>query len=178
VNSSVILERRQRPNAPLPPTAARERQQSLGCCTRKPLWTEGLCGRLDESPQLMTVRQAIRRAEATLPGVVGGRGPRWQVVLGVGEYSQSDPDPVWSFIECWGQHEDADLRMAIGLCLLEHLLGYHFELIFPRVERAAMASARFADTFRHCRRMGQAETLENSARWDVLLTSLPPEPAA
>ena len=36
MNTSVIVGRRQLPNAPLPLTAARERQASLGCCTRKP----------------------------------------------------------------------------------------------------------------------------------------------
>jgi len=129
----------------------------------------------------MTVRQAIKRAEATLPGVERSareRDPRWQVILGVSEYSKSDPEAVWTFIECWGQHEDADLRMAVGLCLLEHLLGYHFELIFPRVEQLAVKSPRFASSFRCCRKMGQAEAPRQAKRWDTLLEHLNPGPAA
>jgi len=129
----------------------------------------------------MTVRKAIKLAETMLPGVAataGDRDPRGQVILDVGGYSRSDPEPVWSFIERWGQHEDADLRMAIGLCLLEHLLGYHFELIFPRVEEVAMKSVRFADTFRHCRKMGEAEATDRAARWDALLARLNPGSAA
>jgi hypothetical protein len=128
----------------------------------------------------MTVRKAIKRAEANLPGVAtaGEWDPRWQAILAVGQYSQSDPEPVWSFIERWGQHEDAELRTAIGLCLLEHLLGYHFELIFPRVEQLALISLRFADTFGQCRKMGQAEAPEHAARWDALLARLNPGSAA
>ena len=129
----------------------------------------------------MTVDKAIKRADAMLPGVTATAGevdPRWQVILGVGEYSQSDPESVWSFIERWGQHEDADLRMAIGLCLLEHLLGYHFELIFPHVEQVAMKSGRFADTFRHCRKMGEAKATDRAARWDALLARVNPGSAA
>ena len=129
----------------------------------------------------MTLRQAIKRAEATLPSkAVPGADPdpRWQAILEVGSFSQAEPDAVWSFVERWGQHEDHDLRTAVGLCILEHLLGYHFDRIFPQVERAAMTSARFADTFRHCRKMGQAETFERSRRWDALIARMNPEPAA
>jgi hypothetical protein len=129
----------------------------------------------------MTIRQTIKRAEATLGGpakAVGDRDPRWQAILSVGQYSQSNPEAVWSFIERWGQHEDADLRTAVGLCLLEHLLGYHFELIFSRVEQLAVKSSRFADTFRYCRKMGEAEGPQPTERWDALLARLNAEPAA
>ena len=130
----------------------------------------------------MTVRQAIKRAEAILPGVQGrpedDRDPRWQRIIDLSVSSQSDPDPVWAFIDRWGHHDDPELRMIIGLVLLEHLLGYHFELIFPRVEQRARASPLFADTFRHCRKMGQAEAPEHSARWDALVAHLNLGPAA
>jgi hypothetical protein len=111
-----------------------------------------------------------------LPGAVPD--PRWQAIIEVGDFSQSEPDAVWAFVERWGQHEEPDLRLAVGLCILEHLLGYHFDRIFPQVERAATMSARFADTFRHCRKMGQAEGLEQSRRWDALIARVNPEPAA
>ena len=129
----------------------------------------------------MTLRQAIERAEAMLPGMaVPGhdRDHRWDVILEVGYFSQTKPEEVWSFVERWGQHQDPDLRLAIGLCILEHLLGYHFTMTFPRVERLATNSASFADTFRHCRRMGQAEAAEPTSRWDALLARIAPEPAA
>jgi hypothetical protein len=124
---------------------------------------------------IMDVYTAIKRAEAILPGTAAPKeelDPRWERILDVGQYLQSDPEPVWDFISRWGSHEDEDLRTAISLCLLEHLLGYHFDAIFPRVERRAAADERFADTFRHCRMMGQAEALENAARWNALLQRL------
>ena len=129
----------------------------------------------------MTLPQAIKRAEATLPGNAApgqDQDPRWQVILEVGYFSQDEPEGVWSFVERWGQHEDSDLRMAIGLCILEHLLGHHFDLIFPRVERLVTHSARFADTFRYCRKMGQAEAGGRPVRWDALLARIDSDPAA
>jgi hypothetical protein len=129
---------------------------------------------------MMPVRNVIKRAEAKLRKVATPGEPdrRWGAILDVGVYSDSDPEEVWGFIERWGQHEDADLRMGIGLCLLEHFLGSHFELIFPRVERVALASTLFADTFRYCRKMGQAESPEYEARWDALVARLDLGPAA
>ena len=119
----------------------------------------------------MSVHTAIKRANKVLPGVPAPEREadiRWQRIIDVSVYVDSDPEPVWAFIQRWGSHEDEDLRMAIGLCLLEHLLGYHFDLIFPRVERWAAEDLLFAYTFRTCRKMRQAETPENEARWDAL----------
>jgi hypothetical protein len=129
----------------------------------------------------MSVHKAIKRANKVLPGVPApDREPdiRWDRIIDVSVYVDSDPEPVWAFIERWGSHENEDLRMAIGLCLLEHLLGYHFDLIFPRVERRAAQDPLFAYTFRTCRKMGQAETPENEARWGALLKRLSGPPAA
>jgi hypothetical protein len=129
----------------------------------------------------MSVQEAIKRANKVLPGVPApDRQPdiRWDRIIDVSVYAESDPEPVWTFIERWGSHESEDLRTAIGLCLLEHLLGYHFDLIFPRVERRAAEDALFADTFRTCRKMGQAETPENEARWEALLQRISGSSAA
>jgi len=74
----------------------------------------------------MTVHKAIKRAEAILPGVAAPDGetdPRWQRIVDIGQYIESDPESVWEFVSRWGQHHDEDLRMAVATCLLEHLLG-------------------------------------------------------
>ena len=129
----------------------------------------------------MSVQRAIKRADQVLPGVPAPDGEtdlRWQRIIDVSVYVDTDPEPVWAFIERWGGHENEDLRTAIGLCLLEHLLGYHFDLIFPRVERRAAEDPMFAFTFRTCRKMGQAEAPENEARWDALLQRVPGSSAA
>lgn len=113
------------------------------------------------------VQRAIVRAERILPGTPapkGKRDPRWQAIIRIGEFIETQPEPVWEFAHRWGKHAQSDLRMAVATCLLEHLLEHHFELLFPRVRRAAMKSPRFADAFCSCWRFGQAKSTTNAAR--------------
>jgi hypothetical protein len=120
----------------------------------------------------MTVNEAIRRANLILPGRPapdGQNDPRWQAIIAVGEFIRTEPEAVWAFVDRWGKHANDDLRAAIATCLLEHLLEYHFDLLFPRVERQVSRSKRFADTFSRCSKFGQAETPRNAARLDRLL---------
>ena len=86
----------------------------------------------------MTVQEAIAQAEAILPGRAAPEGeidPRWQAVIAVAEFIESDPEAVWSFVRQWDCSADQDLRMAIATCALEHLLEYHFDLFIDRVNR-------------------------------------------
>jgi hypothetical protein len=118
------------------------------------------------SPEV-AVQRAICRAERVLPGTPapeGTRDRRWQAIIRVGEFVETQPEPVWQFTHRWGKHAQADLRMAVATCLLEHLLEYHFESLFPRVRRAAIESTRFADTFASCWWLGQAKAPKNAAR--------------
>ena len=104
------------------------------------------------SPQ-SAVRRAIARAEAILPGVPALEGKtdrRWQAMLRVADFIESRPEEVWQFCLRWGKHPQVDLRMGVACVLLEHLIEQHFDLIFPRVRRAATESVRFADTVRSC----------------------------
>jgi len=120
----------------------------------------------------MTVNEAIRRANSILPGRPapdGQKDPRWQAIIAVGEFIRTEPEAVWAFVERWGKHANDDLRAAIATCLLEHLLEYHFDLLFPRVERQVSRGKRFADTLSRCAKFGQAKTPRNAARVDWLL---------
>jgi hypothetical protein len=120
----------------------------------------------------MTVQDAIHLADAILPGAPAPEGqtdPRWQRIIAVGEYIQSDPEAVWEFVVHWGSHADGDLRAAIATCLLEHLLQSHFESLFPRVELRAGSDPLFADTVAQCWKFGQAATPANAARFDELV---------
>jgi hypothetical protein len=116
------------------------------------------------------VHEVIRNANALLPGEPADEGPdpRWQAIIAVGEYIESDPEAVWSFIRRWGGHPQEDLRAAVATCLLEHLLEYHFAAYFPQVERAALADALFADTLLRCSQFGQAEEPDNARRFAAL----------
>jgi hypothetical protein len=113
------------------------------------------------------VRRAIGRAERALPGrraPDGQRDPRWQAIIRVGEFVETQPELVWEFAHRWGRHAQKDLRAAVATCLLEHLMEQHFDLVFPRVRRAALESARFAETFRMCWAFGQAMERKRAAR--------------
>jgi hypothetical protein len=119
----------------------------------------------------MSICRAIDRADSLLPGTPapeGKRDRRWQAIIRVGEYIESSPEEVWQFARRWGTHRQQDLRDAIACCLLEHLLEYHFDLIFPRVKQAAVESKLFADTFTACWKFGQSEIPKNSRKFDRL----------
>jgi hypothetical protein len=119
---------------------------------------------------VMGVRQAIRKAEALLPGerVEEGTDPRWQAIMSVGDYIESEPEAVWQFIRRWGGHPQEDLRLAVACVLLEHLLEYHFAAYYPQVEQLAITEPLFGDMFLVCWCLGQAKEPGNVERFQTL----------
>jgi hypothetical protein len=108
---------------------------------------------LSASVDIMTVVQAIRKAERVLPGRKAPEGEldsRWQAIIDVAEHIGQHPDQVWRFARKWGSHANPDLRMAVATCLLEHLLEHHFERLLPLVSEACRQSKRLADAFSSC----------------------------
>ncbi len=125
--------------------------------------------------KITSVHKAIRAAEKLLPGRAAPphkKDPRWQAIIEIGEFVETEPEVIWSFVLKWGKHSSQDLRAAIACCLLEHLLSYHFDLILPKARDAARSSARFADTLLMCWKMGQSEEPRNSRRLDRLRSEL------
>ena len=121
----------------------------------------------------MTVEEAIHRANKILPcqkAPEGETDPRWQAIIAVGNFIEAHPEDVWRFVHQWGQHDDEDLRTAIGTCLLEHLLEHHFDLLFSRVEAAVKGSPQFADAFSRSWKFGQACEPSNQVRFDRLMS--------
>lgn len=116
-----------------------------------------------------SVEAAIAYAETVLPGNEDDES-RWPAIIAVCDFVESDPEPIWQFITKWGIHPDKDLRMAIACVGLEHLLEHHFELYFPRVALFTKSDQLFADTFSHCWKFGQAESVHNALRFDALRT--------
>jgi hypothetical protein len=119
----------------------------------------------------MTIDQAISEANAILPETAvrgDGKDPRWQAMIAIADFIESDPEPIWAFVARWGIHADRDLRTAVATVLLEHLLERHFDLIFPRVEALVRRDANFAETFATCWKFGEAELAENARRFDAL----------
>lgn len=118
------------------------------------------------------VRRAILNAERLLPGKPvpdGQLDPRWQAIIRVGEFIESNPDEVWEFALKWSKHPQADLRAAVSTCLLEHLLEHHFAEIFPRVREAARTSRRFAEAVGMVFYFGEAEEPANRRRLAKLI---------
>lgn len=119
----------------------------------------------------MSIQEAIEKAQLLLPGEPAAEGHedvRWQAIIAVGEYVESEPQAVWDFIQTWGINGQEDLRDAIATCLLEHLLEYNFAEFFPQVEKLALSNPLFADTFLRCWKFGQSEEFDNSERFDNL----------
>jgi len=126
---------------------------------------------------LDSVHEAIDAAEQILPGQVapdGQRDPRWQAIMHIEDFIEYEPEAILRFVLKWGIHEQEDLRSAIACLLLEHLLEFHFELIFPRIQQAAFAHPLFADTFLKSWKLGQAKEEPNSTKFDALRSKLVP----
>ena len=123
----------------------------------------------------MTVHEAIASAEALLPGIAAPEGqvdPRWQAIISVGEFVETEPEAVWSFIARWGASRDSDLRMAVATCLLEHLLESHFDDFIDRVEDASAHSQDFGETVASCWTFGQLNEPVRAERVARLLTRI------
>ena len=123
----------------------------------------------------MTVQEALAAAEQLLPGRPapnGAEDPRWQAIIEVAMFAEQEPEAIWPFVLKWGSHDDEDVRAAIATCLLEHLLEYHFDAIFPKVESAARSDPLFGKTAAQCWKFGQAKELGRAQRFDCLLSDL------
>lgn len=124
---------------------------------------------------MWTVDDAIADAEEVLPGEPAPDGEvdtRWQLIIRVAEFAATDPEPLWAFARRWGSSPDPDLRQGISSCLLEHLLQFHFTLIFPRVAALARTDPLFAGTFLGCWEFGQTEEPANRAQFNALKAEL------
>ena len=80
-------------------------------------WTSWSVRSRGEVLPLRCVYDAIAKAEAVLPGHAAPEGdidPRWQAIIAVGEFIETEQDAVWSFILQWSGHPDEDLRTAIA----------------------------------------------------------------
>ena len=89
--------------------------------------------------------------------------------MAIEDFVETQPVTVWAFAQRWGKHPNPDLRSAIAVLLLERLLEYHFDLIFPVVVVEVEKSKRFKDTLSRCWKLGQARKPRNSAKIDRLL---------
>ena len=117
----------------------------------------------------VSVADTIRNANRVLPGPPDENDTsRWHAVFEVSLFVESHPEDVWGFVQTWGGHELEDLRDAIACSILEHLLEYHFDMIFPRVEESARKDTLFADMFCRCWKFGQSEERGNAERFDHL----------
>jgi hypothetical protein len=120
----------------------------------------------------MSIQAALVAAERLLPAPDGTEDPRWQAIIEVGLFAKQELEAIWPFVMKRGSHEDEDLRSAVATCLLEHLLEYHFDLLFPRIETAAKANIWFAKTTAQCWKFGQVTEPTRAARFDQLCSEI------
>ena len=121
----------------------------------------------------MSVHEAIDAANRLLAGttVEAGLDPRWQAIIDVEDYVETNPTEVWNFAAIWGCSSDPGLQAAVATCLVEHLLEHHFEQVFPQAATLGRSNPQFAKTLWLCWRFGEAETSANAKVFDALLTS-------
>ena len=121
------------------------------------------------------VQLAIQAAEKILPGQAApadAEDPRWQAIIEVSEFLETDPAPIWSFVQRWGSYPDDDLSDAIATCVLEHLLELHFDAYFSKVVEAAHSNPQFARTVEMCAAFGLTEEPGNFERFEKLKDDL------
>ncbi|NUQ35680.1 MAG: hypothetical protein HUU29_12160 [Planctomycetaceae bacterium] len=58
---------------------------------------------------------------------------RWQALAVVGEYIPYAAEDVWKVVVAASRNSDDDMRDALAVLLLEHLLEFDFDKYFPRV---------------------------------------------
>jgi hypothetical protein len=95
---------------------------------------------------------------------------RWKAAADLGKLVESAPESLWPLVLRHGSSEDEDLRSAVATCILEHLLEYHFDKFFPKLEaEITEGNVNLRDTLAVCSKFGQAELPQNASKWDLLL---------
>ena len=81
------------------------------------------------------------------------------------DYIKDDPEAVWPLVTKWGAVRNRDIRAGVAVCVLEHILEFHFEEYFPRIERLIRGGVRrMALTLSMCWHLGKASDPSNSER--------------
>ncbi|MCS6776622.1 MAG: hypothetical protein RMJ43_07220 [Chloroherpetonaceae bacterium] len=98
---------------------------------------------------------------------------RWGVLVLLGSYCEEHPEVLWPLVTRWGSMRSRSLRAAVGVCILEHLLEYHFAEYFVQIQKwLAEGNRRFRLTVCVCGKFGQAEEPENAVALDALKAAL------
>lgn len=72
---------------------------------------------------------------------------RWQSLIVISECIESEPERVWKVVAKFGDSPDADMRTAIAVLLLEHLIDHDFANYFAKVrEEIRRGRHRFINT--------------------------------
>jgi hypothetical protein len=80
---------------------------------------------------------------------------RWQALIVVGEFIDSNPRGVWQVVRRHGASDDADMRMGVATVLLEHLLERdrrRYERLVPK--EISAGKALFKHTLAVCWDLG------------------------
>lgn len=76
---------------------------------------------------------------------------RWQALIMLGSYAQTHATVLWPLVLKWGTHRSMDIRQGVGVCILEHILEYHFDPYFDfALEYIEKGNERFEYTLGVC----------------------------
>ncbi len=126
---------------------------------------------MDEAINNSLDKATIKDAEKMLASV--DDNTRWQGAILLGEFCATAPETIWPAVVRWGSSPDADMRAAIGTCVLEHIFEHHFDPFFERAcELITEGNTAFADTMQGCWWLGQAGRSPNTKRVDAFLKKM------
>lgn len=117
------------------------------------------------------VKFAMRDIDAALES--GDESRIWKAAEQLGELAETEPRKIWSLVEKHGSSQNPEVRQAIATCVLEHVLQFHFDEYFSRVEQLINGgNSNFADTFRLCWKFDESWTNDDKRRWNALRSQL------
>jgi hypothetical protein len=83
---------------------------------------------------------------------------RWQALIAVGNWIRSTPDAVWEVVLEHCRRRNKDMRMGVGVVLLEDLLGHDFHKYFRLVRQGIDARVPgLAESLLSCFAVGEAK---------------------
>ena len=88
-----------------------------------------------------------------------------------------DCSDLWPLVVKWGSVRNTDIRTAVGVCVLEHILESDFTEYFGKARQLIEAgNNRFAYTLFHIGKRGESNEPQNSREYDEFFAALPPYP--
>jgi len=88
-----------------------------------------------------------------------------------------DCSDLWPLVVKWGSVRNTDIRIGVGVCVLEHILEQNFTEYFGRAQHLIeTGNHRFGYTLAYAGRLGQAKEPQNIEEYNAFFATLPSYP--